>query len=458
MRLWPRSLRTQIALSAALLVAAVVALAGVTIALRIEHQDRAQVDQQLRDRAAKAADEADKLVATAKDAGNDRSYGEQGGLLAESDTLVRVLIGDAVVEQRGDSVAGRVPPAHAAGLSTITIGAQRWRSLVAPIDGVPDARVQVLQSLAPVEQRLRDNGRVVAVVALGATVLTALGAWLVAGLLLRPLQRLRHGAAAIRGSSEVDQRLPAVQRPQEVAELSATLNGMLERLQVSMLATRRFTADAGHELRSPLTGLGMDLETLRRNPQLSPAERAETLAAMDLQHRRIVRLLDGLQRLARGDAGALADLVDVDLVQVAAAAVDAARARHPGVTYLLRDDTDDDGLVEGWPDGLRIALDNLLENAALHGRPGGTVSVRLGAPCPEVVTVEVDDDGPGISAAERDTVRGRFVRGSDPAGPGSGLGLALVDQQARLHGGALVLGTSDAGGLAATVSLRRPQT
>jgi two-component system sensor histidine kinase PrrB len=145
----------------------------------------------------------------------------------------------------------------------------------------------VLQSLAPVQQRLRDDGRLIVLVALAAMLTSAILAWLAAGLLLRPLQRLRHGAAKLRPGDSDDQRLPDPGGQQEVTELTATLNAMLERLQRSMQATRRFTADAGHELRSPLASLGIDLETLRHNPDLPTHRRAEMLDAMSDEHARI---------------------------------------------------------------------------------------------------------------------------------------------------------------------------
>jgi two-component system, OmpR family, sensor histidine kinase PrrB len=107
--------------------------------------------------------------------------------------------------------------------------------------------------------------------------------------------------------------------------------------------------------------------------------------------------------------------------------------------------------VEGWPDGLRAVLDNLLDNAATHGRPGGRVALSI-AREGDVVALTVDDDGPGLADADRERVFGRFER-ADGAGEGSGLGLALVRQQAALHGGRATLDRSPLGGLRATVEL-----
>jgi two-component system sensor histidine kinase PrrB len=108
--------------------------------------------------------------------------------------------------------------------------------------------------------------------------------------------------------------------------------------------------------------------------------------------------------------------------------------------------------VHGWPVGLRLAVDNLLDNAALHGRPEGTVDVQLTHDT-DTVRITVGDDGPGIPADRRQAMKDRFTRGARTRSPGSGLGLALVDQQAHLHHGTLHLGAAPAGGLEATLSL-----
>jgi signal transduction histidine kinase len=452
-----RSLRAQIVLSVTLLVAVGVALSGLVIAWRIDQQDRAQVDRQLRARAAKVQEDAGEASRgdSPLDGGNKDAPGAggAGNLLAGTESLTRVLSGDAVVAQRGDGALPGAAIPTPNGLATVTIEGQSWRSLVEPTASVPEGRLQVLESLAPVEQRLHDNWRLIAIVAAVATLLTALAAWLVAGLVLRPLQRLRRGAMKIGPGAGGDQRLPEVAAPTEIAELSATLNEMIERQQRSMEATRRFTADAGHEIRTPLTGLGMDIETLQRNPAIDAGARAEMLKAMRREHGRIVALLDGLQALARGDAEALPNRELIELRDLVERAVGEAGRRHPGVGFSVGEG--EPVTVEGWPDGLRLALDNLLNNAALHGRADGRVEVRVAGNDEEFVRAVVSDDGPGIAAVDRERLRERFARGQQPRASGSGLGLALVDQQARLHGGRLELDESPNGGLEATLLLPR---
>ena len=296
---FPRSLRTQLTTAAALLTLAVVAAAGIVIASRIHANDLAQVDDNLAAQVAKVSVDAAKLLTDPREQTKNGDNGADSGLLAGSQTIVRVLSDGRVVTQHGDTPAEPVPLPTGTGYTTVRLGDQRWRVLVRAIPGRTDGQVQVLDNLASVEQRLHDNQRLIAVVAAVATVLAAIAAWLIAGLVLAPLQRLRGGADRIRSGHDLHHRLPPVTRPQEVAELSDTLNTMLDGLQTSMTSVRRFTADAGHELRTPLTSLGIDLETLRRNPDLPPEQRAVTLDAMGTEHARIVELFEGLQTLAR---------------------------------------------------------------------------------------------------------------------------------------------------------------
>ena len=445
LRLLPRSLRVQLTASVALLVMCVVGLAGLTIALRIDHRDRGDLDRQMTGQAEKVRADVVKLVSDGADEHPGDDYGD---LLQGSQSLVRLLADGRVLAARGDQPGGPVPPAPA-GFSTIIIDGQPWRSLIEPVSAAGADQLQILQSLQSLQQQLNDNGEVVLIVAALAAAVAAGAAWLVAGLILRPLQRLRTGAVGILAADTA--QLPRIGRPREVADLSATLNTMLDRLQTSMTATRRFTADAGHELRTPLASLGMNLETLARNPRLPAQERGEILAAMSAEHLRVVSVLDGLQALARGDAAAFPDQEPIDLIDLVTEAVAHARRRHPEATYHLRDDGST-SVVSGWPTGLRLAIDNLLDNAALHGRPSGEVIVSV-ATHDQLVDLTVADDGDGIPADLRETMTRRFTRGTNPRGPGSGLGLALVEQQAHLHEGVLTLETSPAGGLSATVSM-----
>jgi two-component system sensor histidine kinase PrrB len=274
---------------------------------------------------------------------------------------------------------------------------------------------------------------------------------------VRPLARLQEGAARVSGAEDLSTPLPD-EGPDEVRSLAAALNGMLARLETStaalqraLEATRRFAADAGHELRTPLTALRANLDTLERNPDLPADQRAALLRETADEQDRIVHLLEGLQALARGEAAETLPREDVELGDLVDAALYAARRRHPAVVYELREQ-EGGGTLHGWPSGLRLIVDNLLDNAALHGREQGHVVVELGRD-DGTWTLRVGDDGPGIAAAERERLLEPFARGRGAAAPGTGLGLAIAAQQVALHGGELRLGESALGGLAAEVRL-----
>lgn len=437
MTLVPRSLRAQLTAAVAVLVMVVVALAGLAAVWRIDHRDREDVDRQLNALIVKVRPDIGKLVSDGRP-----DYGDL--VSGSSQPVVRLLSGDQVISERGNTAGLPLPTAD--GLSTVTVSGEPWRSLVAPAG--PSLRIQVAQSMQPIEERLADNTRIATIIAVLGALIAAAGVWAVTTLIVRPLHRLHIGARDIQPGDPG--RLPDAQRPREVADLSASLNRMLDRLQTSMHATRRFTADAGHELRTPLTSLGVDLETLARHPDLPATDRADALAAMAVEHQRIVALLDGLQALARGDTGTLPEHTAVDLPDLVAEAVARAARRHPEVSFRLV--PPEPAIIDGWQPGLFLAVSNLLDNAALHGRAAGTVTVTISRDGGDV-RIGVADDGPGIPEGQREAMKERFTRGDRPRSGGSGLGLALVDQQAELHGGVLELGDAAGGGLLAVLVL-----
>jgi two-component system sensor histidine kinase PrrB len=440
----PRSLRARITLAAVVSVAIGGAVAGVLLLAAVERDGRRALDRDLREQAARVVP-----------GGPGRGFGERprGGpepprgeeLLAGSGSFVQLAVGDRVLERRGD-VPDEPPAVPAAdGYRTVEIDGAPWRSLTVSA-GPADARFEVLSTLEPVEDRVASIRRLVIVLGLGALAITGLAAWGFTTLAVRPLGRLQAGAARVSGAEDLQTPLPA-EGPDEVRSLAGALNAMLARLQASSAATRRFAADAGHELRTPLTGLRANLDALERNPDLPAVQRAallrETLAEQD----RIVHLLEGLQALARGEAAESLPREDVELADLVDAAVYAARRRHPAVEFELADGIGD-ATLRGWAGGIRLLVDNLLDNAALHGRPGGRVRVGLERGDGALV-VRVEDDGPGIPAGDRERLLEPFARGNGASAPGTGLGLAIVAQQVALHDGDLRVGESEAlGGLA----------
>ncbi|WP_376959990.1 sensor histidine kinase N-terminal domain-containing protein [Azospirillum sp. A26] len=288
--------------------------------------------------------------------------------------------------------------------------------------------------------------------------------WGAVGRGLAPLKRLRRvidarSARGVTGGGLALVPLPLAVVPAEVLPLVVAINGLLARLDQSIGTMRRFTADASHQLRTPLAVLRTHLALLRRYG----TDSAEGRAALDDVEgavKRLERLLVQLLALARADEDApvvpaapeVTDLMQVAM-EVAAEQVPAALAQDVEVRF------------EGPEDGaaLRIAgnavlvgelLGNLLDNAIRYNRPGGTVTVRVA----EGPVMEVEDDGPGIPEAERGRVFERFYRLDRPGEPprtGSGLGLAIVRALADRLGASVRLDAGQDGkGLKVTVTLR----
>jgi signal transduction histidine kinase len=240
-----------------------------------------------------------------------------------------------------------------------------------------------------------------------------------------------------------------------VHALAGSLNAMLARVQQSVAAThealeasRRFAADVGHELRTPLTSMQTNLSLVARTPALPPDERVHVLEELRRDQERLRAVVDALEALARAEAAALT-FEPTDVADVCDQVILEMRALHPAACVRLH--APDEGTVMwGSPEGLRLIVRNLVENGIRHG--GGTVDVRL-EPGVRLLTLVVDDQGRGVAPAERERVFERFYRSRRTGATGSGLGLALVAQLTRLHGGRARVLDSPAGGARFRVDL-----
>jgi two-component system sensor histidine kinase PrrB len=441
-----RSLRGRLTLGVALVLAAVLLAAGAVASHYVASSERTAFDDRL-ERTAELS------RPTALAAVNDQLPEDDKRLdavLSATGTSLRLTLGGQVLLDTG-APPPRRPRLHA-GLQTFESGGQRYRAYVtslhdAGLSGL--ARLEVVTSLASFEDRQAALNR--RLLALGVLALVAAGAavWLIANVVTRPVRRLRTVASSVAEDEDLGRRVPPG-GPTELRSLAASFNAMLARLgrsaadrQRALEATRRFAADAGHELRTPLTSVQATLSALERHPDLPPERRAELLRDALAEQRRLVDLLDGLQALARGDAAPL-DRTEVDLVELVDSAASAAVERHPGV-QLSADLPDAPVPVDGWEPGLRLLTDNLVENAARHGRPRGRIQVTV-RPAASGALLTVDDDGPGIPDADRERIFEPFARLDATNGDGSGLGLALVEQQARHHGARIEVGDSPLGG------------
>ena len=367
---------------------------------------------------------------------------------AAREMIIQIWRADGVMLYR--SPQGRLlPPQTAIGFSDTVAGGEPYRIYALRTD------TQVVQVAQQTEARGRMAGqlalRAVLPVALLAPVLMLI-VWWVVGRAIGPIERVRRQVAARRPDDLAP--LPTAGLPAEVRPLVGEMNGLLTRLSAAWDALTHFTADAAHELRSPLAALRLQAQSLQRAPD--DATRAiateRLLAGID----RATRLVEQLLALARQEgAGEGAELVSLDLTALARNALADAEpeaARH--AIALTLDAPTAHVVLRADEAALAVLLRNLLGNALRHTPPGGQVRVGVREEA-SVIDLTVEDSGPGIAPDERARVLDRFYRVPGTPGHGSGLGLAIVRAIAERHGAALTLDASPTlGGL--RVMLRWP--
>ena len=305
--------------------------------------------------------------------------------------------------------------------------------LTAPL--APGLAMQVAEPLTATNLEVTSVGATLATLsAIGVLAATLVG-WAVATTGLAPVARLASVAEEVSRTGDPGRRVE-VGRRDEVGRLAATFNAMLSALQRSLDAQRRLVSDASHELRTPLASLRINVDVLAENPDLPAAERQEVLARVTDQVAELSRLVASVTDLARGEPPA-ADRSPLQLAAVTAEALEAARRDWPKTEFTVRLAGD---VVEGNADRLRVAVRNLLDNAAKFGPPEGPVEVRLAGG-----ELTVRDHGPGIADEDLPLVFDRFYRAlSSRSAPGSGLGLAVVKEIVTGHGGTIAAGPAPA--------------
>jgi two-component system sensor histidine kinase PrrB len=321
------------------------------------------------------------------------------------------------------------------------------------------AIVEFAEPLGAVQDRVREIRRRTflagALAAIGAGVV----GWTFGRRAARPLTRLQQDAAAIGSSSATTLSVAERYGTPEVDDVAAALNSSLselsdaiDRREEALAAARDFAASATHELRTPLQSAMTNLDVA-----MSDSSSDDSLGRARAELSRMATSLSTVQALSQADLArpewfepmgleALADLVDEITSRPMDALIELV-VEAPGTptTFMV------------WPDGVRLALDNLLRNAVTHGRPTdgsrARVVVRVTSEASTgVPVIVVDDNGPGIVADDRARVLAPFERGSTTTA-GSGLGLAVVDRVARAHAGRVVIGASPLGGTRVEVRL-----
>ncbi|MBV9592388.1 MAG: HAMP domain-containing protein [Actinobacteria bacterium] len=271
-----------------------------------------------------------------------------------------------------------------------------------------------------------------------AIIAMALLSYWVAGQTLRTVATVRHGAEEITAAGLSHMRLPVPNAQDEINRLVVTLNAMLDRIEQSTSRQRTFVGDAAHELRSPIASLRVQLEVAAR---MGPAvDWNEIIDDVLIDVDRLDHLVTDLLTLARNDesGGVLRRREPVELATL----VEDITADYEHARVPVHFDADATAPVEGDVDALRRVIVNLVDNAVRYAT--GEVTVHVGRTAGEenVVELTVADDGPGIPAAERERVFDRFYRTEASRSRelgGTGLGLPIVRELLRSHGGTVRL-------------------
>ncbi|MBN3788228.1 ATP-binding protein [Burkholderia sp. Ac-20353] len=342
-----------------------------------------------------------------------------------------------------------LPPPAQAGIASVDVDGTPWRTYVTHSGG----------TTIRLAQARRARWKAIAGIAVhllwpvfSMLPVLAIGLWFGIGAGLRPLAAIAAGLK--RRNANNLEPVDVASIPNEVQPLAEAINDLLARLDRSFTLQRHFIADAAHELRTPIMGLSIQSQLLRR--AATPDERERILAQIHAGTTRLGHLAEQLLTLARLEPDAqTAALAPVDLAALCRSVVaDRARvadAHRVDLGAIVTTPVN----VAGNADTLRVLLNNLVDNAIRYAGDGARVDVSARVEGGTAV-LEVADTGPGIPEAERVNVWERFYRGAGAqtaTSSGSGLGLSIVKRIAEQHRATVTLGTT-AGGHGLTVTLR----
>jgi signal transduction histidine kinase len=441
------SFRARLLLAAAYLLAAVVVALAVPLALSVDRRAASELESDVVADATVLSGRVADLVrldatnqlaavvgaATVGDGARTVVVDADGNALADSGGTAPVGQAFATAErpELEAALAGRVDVRER---HSDTLGEDLLLVTVPVTDrGEVIGAVRVSAPLGQVDASVRSSWLALGLI--GAAVVGAglVLAWILAGSLARPVEKLRAAAGRL-GRGELGARVEP-EGPREIDELGRSFNRMATELEGNLEAQRDFVANASHQLRTPLTGIKLRLETIRAEGGTAAEQAAKAEAELD----RLSALVDDLLALAR----AAADRSPGEAVELGEAVRAAGRrwaqpAVEAGHTLTVANAAG--GRIWAAPDDVAHILDNLLENAIRYSPRGARIDVGLeqngGRP-----GFVVSDSGPGIPADERGHVFDRFYRGAEgrTAGPGTGLGLAIVAELAERWDGRVEL-------------------
>jgi two-component system sensor histidine kinase MprB len=302
-------------------------------------------------------------------------------------------------------------------------------------DGMAGA-VMVAQPLTQVDHELGHLLLILVLIGAGGIVLAALLGALVARAALAPIARFTASTETLTGSFDLSRRLE-VAGGDELGRLAASFNATLDALERSVAAQRHLIADASHELRTPISSLRANIQTLGEAQRLAPEEQAALRADIVAELDELTALVADVVELARG-AAPDGSRDEVRLDELVRTAVQSARRRGEMTFDLDLEQT----VVSGQPERIARAVSNLVDNARKWSPEGAAVEIAL-----KDGVLSVRDHGPGFAHEDLPFVFDRFYRAQAARGlPGSGLGLAIVRQTAEACGGFVEAENAPGGG------------
>jgi signal transduction histidine kinase len=305
--------------------------------------------------------------------------------------------------------------------------------------------VRISESLAEVNQSVRRSTIGLLVIGLAGLVAGLILAYGIAASVARPLRKLTSAARRL-GGGDLGARTENVGGAEEIKEVAHSFDEMADRLERTVQAQREFVANASHQLRTPLTGMKLRLESA-----IDATEDARLRTDLQAAEREVDRLSEIVNRLLvmsrQIEAG---EIAQVNVADAARRAAERWRGRAEAAGATIAVDLEN-GVAQANPTDVEQVLDNLLDNAIAYAP--GPIRIQAGRRG-EKVFFAVEDRGPGIRPEEISRVTERFYRGSGVPGGGSGLGLAIASELTEKWGGRISVLTREGGGLRIEVELR----
>jgi signal transduction histidine kinase len=295
--------------------------------------------------------------------------------------------------------------------------------------------------LKEIEQLGWEIARSLVIVIPVVLLLIAAGSWWLGSIALTPIENIRRAAERIT-AERLDERIRSEAPTDEIGRLIDVLNATFERLQGSFEQAARFSADASHQLKTPIAVLRAGIEEILAQPGLSDDHR-ERVADLLQQTRRLTSVAENLLLLSRADTGRLAlRATEFDFGKLLEGSLEDARILGMGSNLQIEANVPKALPMNGDREMISLTVQNLVENAVKYNRPGGRVLVSA-EKHDHVVQIFVGNNGPGISPERTPFVFERFYRArDDEQTAGHGLGLSIARELARAHGGDLTLARS----------------